>query len=279
VFPIWNTSGTTVDVGCGTGFQSFLYAATGARVVGFDIADQLVKVARLKALNGINTAPSSLFPSHFKFVDRYNQMIGRLFEKTFANAKPRSPVFAVGSALALPLPDGSASHVNCCGSVLSLLEDSDAALDEIARVLCPRGTFVIEVEAKLNPDLIWPLIDATVLRGRLGYETSFREAADTFFGGPNVKTQFPFGEIDDPIYMDITLFSKGSLVRSLRERGLKVHGTRAIHSVTNLIPSTVLDTPSPQRRLRVPFATLSRLEELGGEQLPGCSLVLFGIRS
>ena len=37
-----------LDIGCGTGFQSFLYAVTGARVVGVDISHELIRVAREK---------------------------------------------------------------------------------------------------------------------------------------------------------------------------------------------------------------------------------------
>ena len=38
-------------------------------------------------------------------------------------------------------------HVNCCGSVLSLIDNSESALTEIRRILKPRGTLFIEVES------------------------------------------------------------------------------------------------------------------------------------
>lgn len=34
-----------LDVGCGTGFQSFLYAAFGARVVGIDVSPRMIHIA------------------------------------------------------------------------------------------------------------------------------------------------------------------------------------------------------------------------------------------
>src|SRR6266508_3273056 len=72
------TSAKVLDVGCGTGFQSFLYAACGAEVIGIDIADALVEVAREKAQRFRLRWPLSLFPAHFDFVERYNRLITRL---------------------------------------------------------------------------------------------------------------------------------------------------------------------------------------------------------
>jgi 2-polyprenyl-3-methyl-5-hydroxy-6-metoxy-1,4-benzoquinol methylase len=44
---LWDSANRSVlDIGCGTGFQSFLYASVGARVTGIDIAEDLVAATR-----------------------------------------------------------------------------------------------------------------------------------------------------------------------------------------------------------------------------------------
>ena len=51
----------TIDIGCGTGFQSFLYAGAGSNVYGIDIADELIKQAK-KKIKHFNPAKLTLFP-------------------------------------------------------------------------------------------------------------------------------------------------------------------------------------------------------------------------
>jgi len=67
-----------LDVGCGTGFQSFLHASAGAFVVGIDIADKLIEVAEKKSLFFKPRHDFILFPVHFEFVDIYNKLIGSI---------------------------------------------------------------------------------------------------------------------------------------------------------------------------------------------------------
>ena len=65
----WDASPRKVlDIGCGTGFQSFLYALTGAEVTGLDISDQLIRVAEEKASTFVKRFPCPLFPAYFDFV-------------------------------------------------------------------------------------------------------------------------------------------------------------------------------------------------------------------
>src|SRR5258708_39787213 len=74
-----------VDVGCGTGIQSLTFAELGYRVIGGDVAEDLLKVAERKL--------DSKFPCRAKFL--------------------------LGDAQALPLPDAVADVVNCCGQTIS----------------------------------------------------------------------------------------------------------------------------------------------------------------
>lgn len=267
-----------LDIGCGTGFQSFLYARAGARVVGLDISPELVKAAKNKS-KFFSDANTELFDSHFDFVDRYNdritEMISRLPRGIYV-----SPEFHVGDATELSFEDGSFDHVNCCGSVLSFIGDYERAIDEMSRVLKPGGTFVIELEAKFCVDMIWTVVDV-LTGGRLGFESTIQDVVALFrppFRRP-VTVEYPFGEPSNPVYMGIRLFSKWAMNGLLGKAGLDVVKTRTIHSVTNLIPSTFLDSPSPSRRLKRAFNGLSRAEELLPFSLPGCSIVLTGTKA
>ena len=267
-----------LDIGCGTGFQSFLYALTGADVTGVDISQELLAVAQEKNISFRRRFPFSIFPAHFDFVIEYDQRISDILEPRFKSAQVTSPTFLFGDATKLPFGDDSFDHVNCCGSTLNFVDDYLIALKEMARVLRPGGSFVIEVDAKYNCDLFWPLIDSTILFGKLSYDTTIKEAFGAAFSKvhSHVAIQYPFGEVEDPVYMDLRLFEKTTLLKEMSECGLDYEGLASIHSVTNLIPSTFLDTVKPSRLLKIVFAVLSRIEEVMPVYVPGCSLVVYG---
>lgn len=266
-----------LDVGCGTGFQSFLYALTGAQVIGIDISDKLISFANEKAQRFKKEFPFRLFPSHFEFVDKYSELISVVIKKNFSNTPYIQPQFRVADALQLPFEDNSFDHINCCGSTLSFIEDHNTAIAEMSRVLKHGGTFILEVEAKYNPDIIWTIIDSLVF-GCMGYETKLKDALKTAFLGINshVKVEYPFGDVKNPVYMNIKLFTKSRLKKELKQHDLAVTKTYSIHSVTNLIPSTLLDNASPSRFLIKIFSFLAMIEEYLPISLPGCSLVIIG---
>ena len=274
----WITSEQRVlDVGCGTGYQSHLYAQVGADVLGVDVASELIEIAKAKTATIVKTGKLELFPSYHRFVDEYTAKIQSILASSFTTSAFRPPKFEVASGVDLPYEDGAFTHVNCCGSVLSFIPQYEAALDEISRVLAPGGTFVIEVEGRYNADTLWPLLD-WLLRGRLQYDTTLHEALNLWrrpYFSP-VAIEYPFGEISNPVYMPIVLFPRRHINRQLRQRSLVPLRWRTIHSVTNLIPSTVLDSLDPSPLTIRTFNVLSRLEELLPPTLPGCSLVVFG---
>ena len=106
-----------LDVGCGSGWASRLMAAKAAsgRVVGIDIADEMIKLASQTSA-------------------------------AFANVE-----FHVASAEKLPFSDGEFSHAFSMES-LYYYADMAAALREIRRVLEPGGVFVTVVDLfKENP--------------------------------------------------------------------------------------------------------------------------------
>lgn len=280
VMNTWKSAGDqyVLDIGCGTGFQSFLYASAGAKVAGIDIAEGLVQVAKQKLQAGRHIEAHDLFPAHFPFVTRYNEKIRRFLDQRFPERRFVDPSFEVGSALELPYDDGTFTHVNCCGSVLSFIEQHTTALDEIRRVLRPGGTFILEVEGKYNLDLLWMVVDAALLRGKLGYECTVKEAMRVLMAPrqSHVFIEYPFGEVRNPVYMNIKLFSRQGLKKDLSCRGLLARRWWSIHSITNVIPSTLLDSSAPSKRLLTLFSWLARLEEMMPICTPGCSLVVFG---
>ena len=125
---------TALDVGCGTGWQTFLLHELGYETTGLDIAQALIDCALLKAPRD--------------------------------KATPR---FVLGSAVALPFQDNSFDVVCCCGSTLSFIPQYQCALAEMSRVVRQQGHVLIEVEQRWNLDLLWGLLDS-VTGGRLGYE-------------------------------------------------------------------------------------------------------------
>lgn len=252
-----------LDVGCGTGFQSFLYALTGAGVFGVDISDQLIFAATAKARSFRKQFPCSLFPAHFDFVERYDMRIGSILCHNFADATVIRPRFRNADARKLPFVDEIFDHINCCGSTLSFIPDHMRALMEMSRVLKPGGTFILEVESKYSLDRLYSLD---------GWRVLFSKPSQHI----TVESGWATPIMHQPVETPLKLFSKTQLIRELESVGLRVTKVLSMHSVTNLLPSTMLDSPDPGAFLKRVFAFLSAIEERIPFYMPGCSLVLLG---
>ena len=109
-------AGTRVlDVGCANGLHLRLVAAMCAEAVGVDINERMVELARQRlAADGIAHARVEL-----------------------------------ASATALPFADGTFQTAYSFSTLL-LVEDLEGALGEIARVLAPGGTAVLDVTGRWN---------------------------------------------------------------------------------------------------------------------------------
>jgi ubiquinone/menaquinone biosynthesis C-methylase UbiE len=274
VMKIYNPS-RILDIGCGTGFQSFLYAFGGSSVVGIDISENMIRSAMNKRNSFLANDKLILFPANFHFVTRYNEIINSVIRQRTNYKKYFSPSFLVCDVHRLPFPDEYFSHINSCGSVLSLVEHSHLALKELARVLKPGGTLFIEVESKWNMDRFWALLDV-LLRNKLGYWTSFKEACQPFFSPTeNISINYPYGEHDNPINIRIKLFTNNYLKQEFSGLNLKVIKRWTILSITNIIPSPILDTNIPSSFLKNLFGVLSFLEESFPSSLPGCTSAYF----
>jgi ubiquinone/menaquinone biosynthesis methyltransferase len=102
-----------LDLATGTGDLAFAAAARGARVVGLDITQRMIELARAKA-NGARRLRDERSPKGFALH------------------------FLVGDMLALPFPVASFDIVTT-GYGLRNVPDLALAIDEIGRVLAPGG--------------------------------------------------------------------------------------------------------------------------------------------
>jgi ubiquinone/menaquinone biosynthesis C-methylase UbiE len=277
----WPTPPAKVlDVGCGTGFQSFIYASLGSNVHGIDISPALIHKAEEKARKEWPINSLELFEPSFPFVSKYSEKTRTILLEKYKITPYVKPQFSVASAEKLPFDANTFDHVNCCGSVLSLCQSYELAISEIHRVLKPGGTFVLEVEAKYTIDDLWVIIDL-LTKGMLHFESTLSEALAPFKTPikEHITIDYPFGEDSNPVYMPLRLFSKSGLHRDLETAGLKPEKWTTIHSVTNIIPSTKLDTSKPSKLLSACFSALSSIEETLPVTMPGCSLVVWGKRN
>jgi len=139
-----------------------------------------------------------------------------------------------GDVEALPWRDETVDLVVSCGSTLSFVPRPDRAIAEISRVLRPGGRALLEVEHRWSLDLVWR-VASSVAGDVLGYGVAAREAWRAFTS--------PWRDgiwIDYPGYPRLRLFTRSELDHLLAEAGLIPVRAWGLHSVTNLIPSTVL---------------------------------------
>ena len=130
--------GRILDLGCGNGAQTVRLARHGDEVVGLDIAEDLLAVARERCRNLPNVQ------------------------------------FVKEDARKLPFPDQSFDCIVSYGDVLSHIVDGyEQALAEISRVTKPGAVFSFEVDNKWNAGMLYKpgeLRDAVSIAGR-GHDT------------------------------------------------------------------------------------------------------------
>jgi len=235
-----------LDVGCGTGIQSFRLASLGYKVTGIDIAADLVEVARKKHA-----------------------------AKGFTDAE-----FQVEDAQALPFPDSFADCVNCCGPTLSFIPDWRKAIAEMSRCLKPGGKLLLEVEGKWTPDMFWEIFSA-IFFNCFGYDESLKAALKHLLPPWRIGHFLDYSfklESGESVTMPLRLFAPSELRRELQQVGLIQRRRWALHVVTNVIPSTVLHHANPSKRLETMFNFLASIERRVNGFWPfnvfGCSLLV-----
>ncbi len=162
--------------------------------------------------------------------------------------------FLQGDIQALPCRDAAVDVAVSCGSTFSFLADPGEALREVARVLRPGGRLILEVEHRWSLDLLWRLASG-VTGDPLGYEVAPAAARRAL--------RRPLGDgvwIDYPGYPPLRLFTRSELGGLMGAVGLAPVRWWGVHSVTNLVPSTLLHRPRLGRALSRVYRTLTRID-------------------
>lgn len=234
-----------LDIGCGTGIQSLRLAKLGYSVTGIDISEGLIYKAKEK----------------FKA----NNLLGH--------------TFLIHNAETLPYPDNSFDVVNCCGPTLPFIENWESTLKEVSRCLKPNGLFLLEVEGKWNFDIFWELI-SLLFFDFLGYESTVKKSLShfkSFKKGHFLDYSFKT-ESGESVSMPIKLFTANEITKALKKNNLTVIKRWGIHSINNIIPSTILHDANPKKITQFVFKATSNVENKVNNFFPlnsfACSLLL-----
>lgn len=239
-----------LDVGSGTGLQSFRLASLGYDVDGIDISAGLLDIARRKAV--VASVPRCRFH--------------------FADARE------------IPFEAQLFDVVNCCGPTLSFIPEWDQALGQIGRCLKPSGRLLLEVEGKWNPDLFWEIISAFAF-DCFGYEEDIKTALShlkpPWSKGHLVNYAFK-RESGESVLMPLKTFTFSEIRDALSSHGIHVSKHWGLHTVSNLIPSPLLHNSHPSRLIRRLFSLLGPVDRLvaplPGFRSFGCSLLVEGVK-
>jgi len=113
-------SGLALDLGCGTGKQTILLAQRAGRIIGIDISERMIEVARKRCEAQSNVG------------------------------------FVTGDITRLPFEDGCAQAILAYGDVIGHnFTAVDVVLREMVRVCASRGLISFEVDSKWCPDLLY----------------------------------------------------------------------------------------------------------------------------
>lgn len=113
-------TGLALDLGCGTGKQTILLARRRGSVIGIDISDRMIEVARKRCESCPNVG------------------------------------FITGDITTLPFEDGCAQSLVAYGDVIGHnVTAVEVVLKEMARVCAPGGLISFEVDSKWCPDLLY----------------------------------------------------------------------------------------------------------------------------
>lgn len=280
---ITNRRPVALDVGCGTGLQSFLLARAGYDVTAFDLADKLLESAkdkiRVHAMLPMN-APSLFTSESWKGIKKHNQRMAKLLERKRFGRDVKPPIFIHADVNDFDFGEKRYDVIVCCGSVLSFLDDYDAIVRRMANALNNKGLIFLEIEQKRNMDLLWPIID-NLIGGKLGFEQSWADVWENLFSprGKSIKIDYPFELVNgDKVVLPMWLFSVNEMAKIFKRQNLTVTKRLGIHWATSLLfPSTFLHSGSHSGIIKLFFNALSRVDIQLGSFWPmwrlGCSVI------
>lgn len=260
------TDRSVLDIGCGTGLQSFLYAEAGFNVLGIDLSEKLINKAKSK-LSGFSYGNSDFSKDMINFHKEAQE---------FRGTRPRGNIeFIVGNAMDMKWYNKKYDFINCCGSVLSFVNNPEVVLQHLSNAMNSGSKLILETEMRYNLDLIWPLFDF-MLFGNLGYEQSINDSLKNLLTPlhKNIQSVYPFPlENGKIVNLPMHLFSHMYLNRKFMQNNLIVLKNQSIHSISNMIPSTLYHDNKiiPKKILKF----LTHLDSIIGKYKPfsllGCS--------
>jgi len=222
--PALPTGARVLDIGCGTGQQTLLFDKSGFDVVGIDISHGLVKVANKKLGKG---------------------------------------VCMVSDACKLPFPDASFDAVSSAGSTVNHIPDYACFFEEAGRVLKPGGYLFLESDNKWKPDIFWSI--ASTLTGD---PLKYHETLPSVIGyvkrplNEGYPYVFPLTYDENKVkLLHLRTFTFQELQKELRNVGCEVVAAYGAHSITNIIPSTVMLQDHPGRIAGALFSLLRAFED------------------
>lgn len=272
-----------IDAGCGTGFQSFLLAQAGFQVHAFDLANALVARARDKsdtfAVTPLQSPPLFQADVDLAWLANHHKRLREALESLRQGRRVVPPRFRTGDVTTFDYASLVPNVIVCCGSVLSFVDDYCAVLQKMAHALAPGGRIYLEVEQRVNGDLVWPAID-NLLGGRIGYQQTWRGLLRNLFARPGraVRIDYPFElHTGEEVILPMWLFSVSELHRLFDSVDLRVRDRLGIHHVTNILPSPWLHRSPPSRRTMTIFEPLRVADGSLGRVWPfarlGCSVM------
>lgn len=179
-----------------------------------------------------------------------------------ARRRLTTTALVLGSLDTLPYRAESFDVVACCGSTLSFVEAPATALSELGRVLRPGGRLLLECEHRWSLDAGWALLSA-LTGDSLDYGLSPAAAWRQLTRRPREGCT-----IEYPGYGRLRLFTRGELGTMLHAAGLRPLRWWGIHTVTNVIPSTVLHRDRLGPLLGAAFRRLSAADAWLGRFAP-----------
>ena len=213
-----------LDVGCGSGQQTVLFAESGYDVAGIDISRGLVRVA---------------------------------------NRKLGQSLCLVSDACHLPFADGTFDGISCAGSTLNHIPDYGRFFDELGRVLRPGGPLFLEADNKWRPDMLWCLL-STAAGDPLGYHEKLGNVIGYFRRpiGEGYPYVFPLAFDGDKVrLLSLRTFTGSEIRRELEGRGFRIENVYGVHAITNAIPSPLLLQDHPGPATRAAFRALAAVED------------------
>jgi demethylmenaquinone methyltransferase/2-methoxy-6-polyprenyl-1,4-benzoquinol methylase len=185
---------TVVDVACGTGDLTELFATSGAaKVTGIDFTAPMLDIARIKsAANGTKASPNAT-----------------PLTSNPAGLARVAPVYVEGDAMALDLPDACADVVTIAFGLRNVSEPLKA-LREFRRILRPGGRLVvlefdeprngfIRAMNRLYTHRIMPWTASLLARDRSGAYRYLPRSVETFLNRDRLRAavlESGFAEVD-----------------------------------------------------------------------------------